>query len=134
VSGDGYRDAPFALPTNGTLVSTGTDLATVVELGTVDRPGRSPENVVALLRIPRRRGMFAWTNQVAQPLDSGNIFATIVIAGKSYVSIEGSTTVAFYRDVATNLVSGTFEGTLGSAFGDTIVVSGGRFEVEVDQP
>jgi hypothetical protein len=134
VTGDGYHDVPFALPTDGSVFPTSLGWATMVEFSIAQRPAHDPEHLLVLLRFPTRRGTFSWMNQIAQPSDSSSVFATIEIAGKKYVSIEGATTVAFYRDVSANTVAGRFEGRLASAFGDTIVVSGGRFEAEVDQP
>lgn len=133
ITGDGYQYAPFALPSEAVAYTTGDGWTTVIQYDIAQRPGRDPEYVSVVLRVPDRRGTFEWANLVAAPSDTSTVFATVEIDGKKYVSVDGSTTVAFFRDVSPDSVTGTFSGTLQSAFGDTVVVEGGRFDAEYFQ-
>ncbi len=134
VTGDGYQYAPFALPSYAGAYTTGNGWSTVIHSDFVRRPGRQPVNVLVVLRFPDARGTSAWTDLIEQPAETGSAFARIDIDGKEYVSTAGNTTVVFFRDVMSNSVTGTFAGTLQSAFGETIVIDDGRFKATFDQP
>jgi len=112
---------------NQALLS-GDSTVTVVLSNIVRLPGHDPVATALILAFPLKRGEFVWDNLLEVPRDSGTVWGSLLLGNRNYVSVEGTTTVIFAGDVS-NYVSGVYKGTFATAFGDTVTIEEGRFDL-----
>ena len=116
---------------NGNAYATYSILDNMTEVavtGSVRQANNRIYSIVMQICFPgTKRGVFPWENPLAE--DAPQSIVAIGIDGTKYYSDSGATHVRLYRDLNGNVV-GTFSGTLRTPFGDSIVVTDGRFDAQ----
>lgn len=116
----------------GAFLEPATESVKLIQTNILHQPGHDPVNATVLLVFPNMRGNHPWANLHDIPKDSAKVWSLMILDGKEYVSVKGSTDVIFAKDV-TNHITGTWSGTLATAFRDTVRVSGGQFNIPLEE-
>lgn len=135
LDGAGYHRSVFNMTSESSSafvsLQQSDQIMKVVAARTIHQPGHDPISTTILLNLPRIRGEARLENLFDKPRDSSIVWGVLHLGEKRYVSVEGKTDLIFANDLY-NYVTGTYSGTFATAFGDTVHISEGRFDLPLE--